>query len=109
MIEIEIKRNRQNSIIEYRVTGHAGYDEYGRDVVCSAVSTLAQAVIIGLEKVAGIKPKYSIANGDLHCIVPPLDSGRRREADILLDTMFHALMSIRDSYPGYVSISEMEV
>jgi uncharacterized protein YsxB (DUF464 family) len=109
MIEIEIKKNKQNSIIEYRVTGHAGYDEYGRDVVCSAVSALAQAVIIGLENVVGIKPKYSIANGDLHCLVPTLDSLKRREADILLDTMFHALKSIKDSYPENISISEMEV
>lgn len=77
--------------------------------MCSAVSTLSQAVIIGLEKVAGIAPKYWIKDGDLHCIIPPLDVKNRREADLLLDTMYHTLISIKQSYPENISISEMEV
>ncbi|MGI6698236.1 MAG: ribosomal-processing cysteine protease Prp [Clostridia bacterium] len=109
MIRVSIKRNKQKSIVEYRVTGHSGYDECGRDIVCSAVSTLSQAVIIGLEKVAGIAPKYWIKDGDLHCIIPPLDVKNRREADLLLDTMYHTLISIKQSYPENISISEMEV
>ena len=109
MIRVSITRNKQNCIVEYRVTGHAGYDDHGRDVVCSAVSTLAQAVIIGLERVVDIKPGYSVEGGSLCCTIPPLDVLKRREVDILLDTMFHTLLSIKQSYPENISISEMEV
>ncbi len=109
MIIVNVKRNKQKSIVEYRVTGHANYGEYGKDVVCSAVSVLSQAVIIGLTKAVGIKPEYSIKDGDLHCIIPPLRDQKRREADLLLDTMIYTLDSIKSSYPENISIYEVEV
>jgi hypothetical protein len=109
MITAYVKRDNKKSVVEYRITGHANCGEYGRDVVCSAVSVLAQAIIIGLTKTMGIKPDYSIDGGDLYCAIPPLDEKRRREADLLLDTMFYTLKSIRDSYPENISIFETEV
>ena len=39
MIRIEVKK--QNSdIIGFEVKGHAGSDEYGKDIVCAAISVL---------------------------------------------------------------------
>lgn len=109
MIIISIKRDNKNSVIEYSVTGHADFAEHGRDVVCSAVSTLAQAAIIGLTKTMGIKPDYTIEEGELYCVIPPLDQRRRQQADLLLDTMVYTLESIRESYPENISIRELEV
>ncbi len=110
MIRIYVKRDKENNIVEYKVTGHAGYDKHGSDIVCSAVSALTQASIIGLIKVAGISVDYSVdSDGALHCIIPPLRRRRRREANILLDTMFYALGDIEKNYPGNVLISETEV
>lgn len=109
MIRVDIKRDDQNNIVEYKVTGHAGYDKRGRDIVCSAVSVLVQASIIGLTKVANVKVEYSTGDGKLHCIIPPLEQRSRREANLLLDTMFYALEDISENYPGNVVISEMEV
>ena len=37
-------------ITGYKVSGHAGYSEEGSDIVCSAVSALTQAPLLGLEK-----------------------------------------------------------
>ena len=34
MIKVNIKQNR---VI---ITGHAGYDEYGKDIVCASVSSI---------------------------------------------------------------------
>ncbi len=40
MIKVNIKRN--NGIInELVIKGHANYDDYGKDIVCAAVSTMA--------------------------------------------------------------------
>ncbi|MFT8728630.1 MAG: ribosomal-processing cysteine protease Prp [Oenococcus oeni] len=40
MIQVTIKRNQdQFSLI---VTGHAGFNDYGRDIVCAAVSILLE-------------------------------------------------------------------
>ncbi|MGI6704131.1 MAG: ribosomal-processing cysteine protease Prp [Clostridia bacterium] len=109
MIKVCVKRDKQNSIVEYRVTGHAGYDAHGRDVVCSAVSVLAQAAVIGLTRVVGIEVDYSIDDGDLYCVIPSLKGDSRREADLILDTMFYTLENIREGYPGNILITETEV
>jgi hypothetical protein len=109
MISVNIKRDSKNHIVEYRVFGHADYDEYGKDIVCSAVSVLTQAALIGLKEVAGIDVDYSIADGVLICTLPPLEDGKRKEADILLDTMYCALDNIRSSYPGNLTVIEEEV
>ena len=38
MIKVNIKR-KNNIIKEIKLTGHAKYDEYGKDIVCAGVST----------------------------------------------------------------------
>ena len=49
MIRIEVKK--QNSdIIGFEVKGHAGSDEYGKDIVCAAISVLTINCINSIEK-----------------------------------------------------------
>lgn len=38
MIKVNVKR-KENFIKEINITGHAKYDEYGKDIVCAGVST----------------------------------------------------------------------
>ncbi len=110
MIRIYVKRDKENNIVEYNVTGHSGYGRHGSDIVCSAVSALTQANIIGLIKVLGISGvEHSTRDGMLRCIMPPLDGRGRHEANILLDTMFCALKNIEENYPGNILIYEEEV
>lgn len=44
MIKINV-RYLQDQIDQVKVTGHAGFDEYGKDIVCAAASTLVTASI----------------------------------------------------------------
>lgn len=40
MIKIKVDYNN-NYINEVKITGHAGYDEHGKDIVCASVSSIA--------------------------------------------------------------------
>ena len=40
MIKVNI-RKKDNKVYEIVIKGHANYDDYGKDIVCSAVSTMA--------------------------------------------------------------------
>ena len=44
MIKVIIKKTK-NSIYEISIKGHANYDNYGKDIVCAAVSTMAITTI----------------------------------------------------------------
>ncbi len=49
MIRVEFSGNSDN-ITGFEVSGHAGYDEYGRDIVCAAVSALATNTANSIEQ-----------------------------------------------------------
>lgn len=51
---------RNEQFIKLRVYGHAMYGISGSDIVCAAISTLVQSVIIGLEEVISRDFKYCI-------------------------------------------------
>lgn len=49
---MKIKIHRENNIIKSIETeGHCNYAEYGKDIVCSAVSILFQTIILGLRAI----------------------------------------------------------
>lgn len=40
------------------ISGHAGYDESGKDVVCAAASAIFQTAILGLQALEQEYPDY---------------------------------------------------
>lgn len=44
MITIKVTENNENKSARLEVSGHAGYAEYDKDIVCSAVSILTYTV-----------------------------------------------------------------
>lgn len=113
MIQVKLYRDYENRIRGYNITGHAGYDVKGEDIVCAAVSVLAQTILLALVKVCKIKKKdidYSIDEGNMDVKIPNIPD---REQDIkveaLLNTFEVGIEAIVESYPGYVVIENREV
>ena len=92
--------NRANSNI--KITGHAGYAEPGKDIVCAGVSTLVQNLIASLDMLvpgtlesAEVNPGYvEIKHRNL--------SGR---AKMLVDSFFIGVEMIAHEYPEHVRIT----
>ena len=51
MIKISVMRQDDEKIIGLSVEGHAGAGAYGQDIVCAAVSALAQSVILYAQQI----------------------------------------------------------
>ena len=110
MIDVTVLR-AGGETFGFTSSGHAEYDEYGRDIVCSAVSALTQTCVLGLTKVVGIDAGVSISEETgITCI---LDRGaskkQRREAQLLFDTLVMGLFSIESAYPNTLNIQHKEV
>lgn len=56
MIKINIFK-KNNNYVGIKCVGHSGYDDFGRDIVCSAVSSLIFNAEIALNEVLKIKSK----------------------------------------------------
>lgn len=94
MVSIEVTPRRLS------VDGHAGCGEYGKDIVCAAVSVLVQNLIGSVKALtedrisARMEPGHvNIEYGDLS------EQGR-----LLIDSFFLGICSLADNYPEHVKI-----
>lgn len=105
MIKVDIYRDGKGRITGYKVSGHAGYAEEGQDIICSAVSAVTQAPILGLERHLKLKPscKVDLEEGILEVA---LNSAPNDLTEAILETMVCGIQSIVGQCPKYVHIVE---
>ncbi|MDO4922321.1 ribosomal-processing cysteine protease Prp [Phascolarctobacterium sp.] len=105
MIQVDLFKDKQGMIVGYKVSGHAGYSEEGTDIVCSAVSALTQAPLLGLERHLKLKPSY-VVNQEDGILEAALNSAPTDLTQAILQTMVYGLQSIERQCPQYVRIQE---
>ena len=60
---------KNNLIIGFEVSGHTGKDDYGKDLLCCQISTVAQLAIVGIEEVLKQNAFHEISDGYLKLTV----------------------------------------
>jgi len=107
MIRAVIDRAPSGDIMGFEVSGHSGYAEAGKDIVCAAVSAIVQTAILGLMDVVGIEVMYDQRPGKARCCLPDgLSKDLREKANIVLETMLCGLKSIQEGYELYIKVEE---
>lgn len=99
-----IKKN--DDFIKFRVFGHSGYDVLGKDIVCAAVSSVTQSIIIGLEKAVNEKFNY-ILDEDNSLIFVDVSMYKKSDLDkaqILFNTFKYTIESLILDYDKYISM-----
>lgn len=97
-------------ITGFEIAGHTDFGEKGSDIVCSAVSAIAQTVVIGLHETLLLEAQVHKEDGKLSCMLPTLLAKQARvNASILFETMLLGLKNIAEQYPEHVRIMEKEV
>lgn len=115
MIIARILKDKNNYIKRYTIEGHANYDDYGKDIVCAAISVLAQTTLISLVEVCGLEKKtikYSIDDefGFLDVNLPRnIEISILEKTQIVLKTLVVGINSVIESYPEYVTLEYGEV
>lgn len=82
------------------VDGHAGYAEAGKDIVCAAVSVLAQNLIGSIEALTGDKIQYQIEGGHIDIKYEDLSE----QGELLVDSFFLGICVVAAQYPDYVRV-----
>ena len=91
--------SRANSNI--KITGHAGYAEPGKDIVCAGVSTLVQTLIVSLDMLTpGALESTEIKPGYAEIKYRNLSE----HAKMLVDSFFIGVESVANEYPEHVKI-----
>lgn len=105
MITVTIKRDAHSSKLrELTVSGHAFYDEYGKDIVCAAVSAVTINMINAVEALLHVRLETEQRDGFIACRVPELEHEVAQQVQLLLEALVYSLTAIRDAYPEHVTI-----
>ena len=111
MIKVNIEKN-DDVYYFLKVSGHADFDEYGKDVVCAAVSVLAQTLIESIFSVAKIKDfKYELEGGYIRCnlLNSTLNEHNMYIVNILFEMFITGINGVKVSYPEYLELKVEEV
>ena len=95
MITAVIYKNSGDDIFGFRISGHAGYDRYGRDIICAAVSALSINTINSIEKFTMDRFAAEQSDGNLKF---KLVTNNAPEPQLLLKSFILGLESIRETY-----------
>ena len=90
---------KDNTII---IDGHANYAEYGQDIVCAAVSTLAQTLICSLEQLTDIELRNIVTDGFIKIVIEESTEG----VQLLVDSFFIGIEGVAVAYPEYVMVAK---
>lgn len=83
------------------VDGHAGYAETGNDIICAAVSALAQGLIHSLDALTDDRISYQIRDGHIDIKYENLSE----RGKLLIDSFFIAVSDTQITYGNqYVKI-----
>jgi len=98
MIKVKItKNNKLESII---ISGHACYDDFGKDIVCSAVSSIVITTINGIHEIDKEYLSISEEKDKLEIVI-------NKDNDIcykLIKNMLSLLSELEEQYPENILI-----
>ncbi|MSS64351.1 ribosomal-processing cysteine protease Prp [Velocimicrobium porci] len=105
MIEITIRTDKKGICNGLIINGHAGYDEYGKDIICAAVSVLVINTINSIETFTD--DKFTVRNDEeTGTIELNMISDISRESRLLIDSLLLGLQGIEEQYGGqYIKFS----
>ncbi|MBO8172553.1 MAG: ribosomal-processing cysteine protease Prp [Bacillaceae bacterium] len=112
MIKVQVTRNQNQEIDTITITGHAQFDEPGRDIVCAAVSAISFGLINSVEMLLDEELHVTMneKEGGFLRISPPdrLNREKREKVLLLLEAMVASIQSVARDYSEYVQIEDLD-
>lgn len=84
------------------IDGHANYADFGQDIVCAAVSTLAQNLIYSLEDLTEAQIRTTVNSGYIKIDIEESAEG----VQLLVDSFFIGIKAVSEAYPDYVKLAK---
>ena len=101
MISIIIWKDKTGDILGFSTEGHAGYEEEGKDIICSSISTLFTTAVNALEEQTGWTDHYLVTGNESNfCEVFIPDHATKEERDtanIILKTIVRGILDVEES------------
>jgi len=92
----------------FEVSGHAMTAKHGEDIVCAAVSVIAQTTAISLIELVELKAKVEQHNGFLSLNCPHIEEAQLEKFLTVMNVFWIGIREIEKLYPDKIKIIEDE-
>lgn len=96
---------REDAYIGFSVSGHAGFAEYGKDIVCASVTSAVQLTVNGICEILGQKADVTVKENEIALRLFQANS----EAEAFLKALFLHLDLLSQDYIGTIQLTDVEV
>lgn len=102
---------KDGEISGFRYKGHAGYGEYGQDIVCAGVSAQLMMAYNGITDILGVETDMEMSEdgGFFSFTVKNCPEEKKERCQLLLKTLRSGIESIMMQYDGTINLKEEEV
>lgn len=112
MVKVEMSLSEDKKSLVFKVKGHAGQAEPGKDIVCAVVSGYTHQlgqIALNMYKAGKLakKPTHSLAPGDATIVVKP-KKDYYGEAVIRFDDVAVGFCLLAHNYPQYVQFKVID-
>ena len=98
---ITVKVVKENSAYKkVTILGHAMYDDYGKDIVCSACSSIVTTTVNGILALKKESLSYLVSKKGMSIDIKNDD----KTVQILIHNMIHLLKELEENYPDNIEV-----
>ena len=98
----------EDRITGFSVSGHSGYAENGKDIVCAAISAIVTMAEATINEVCGAKAKVRVKDEDTRITLTlPASCDEEDTVQAVLAGMMLTLCNLRDDYPDNIEVMEV--
>ena len=100
---------KQNDIFTgFKVSGHSGYEESGKDIVCAGISALTINFINSVEEF--MDDRFVVNTNEEDGMIDfKFESEPSKESQVLLDSLVFGLENLAKDYKEFISLEFREV
>ncbi len=104
MINVSFEK-REGALVGFKISGHAGYDDYGSDIVCASVTSAVQLTVNAVCEILKCKADVKVLDNEITLRL----SCYEKEAVSFLEALHLHLEILSQDYRGTIKITETEV
>ena len=98
---IQVRVEKENSKYKkIKIIGHAMYDDYGKDIVCSACSSIITTTVNGILSIDNNNISYMVSKKGMTIDVKSED----RTTQLLIKNMIKLLKELSGNYPNNIEV-----
>ncbi len=99
MIQVRIEKENAK-YKKIKIIGHAMYDDYGKDIVCSACSSIITTTVNGILSIDNNNISYMVSKKGMTIDVKSED----RTTQLLIKNMIKLLKELSGNYPNNIEV-----